>query len=198
MTTFTIAFMLFLIMDPVGNVSTFLSMVKEIPRTKQRWIVVREMLIALAAMLLFNQIGEHIFSILNISEVAIYLSSGLILFIVAIKILFPTIDSPRANLPKGEPFIIPLAIPLIAGPSLLATIMLYAHQVPSYSMMVSAIVFAWLAASFVLLIAPYLKRALGLNGLLACERLMGMILILLAIQRFAEGIQLFVKSLSAT
>ncbi|MGK5594945.1 MAG: MarC family protein [Parachlamydiaceae bacterium] len=194
MTLFSIAFMLFLIMDPVGNVSSYLNLVNELPRKRQRWIVIREMLIALAFMLLFNAIGEYIFNILQISHTVVRLSSGLILFLVAIKILFPSVDSPRANLPKGEPFVIPLAIPLIAGPSLLATIMLYAHEIPGVSLMVGAIFLAWLAASVVLLASPYLKKALGNNGLMACERLMGMILILLAIQRFAEGVQLFVKS----
>lgn len=186
--------MLFLIMDPIGNVSSFLSLVKEIPPKRQLWIVIREMLIALFFMLLFNEIGEYIFNILQISDPVIRLSSGLILFLVAIKILFPSVDSPRANLPQGEPFVIPLAIPLIAGPSLLATIMLYAHDTDSELLMIGAIFAAWVAASIVLLASPFLKRVLGNNGLMACERLMGMILVLLAIQRFAEGVQLFIKS----
>lgn len=194
MTLFNVAFMLFLIMDPIGNVSSFLSLVKEIPPKKQLWIIVREMLIALGFMLLFNEIGEYIFNLLHISDTVVRLSSGLILFLVAIKILFPSVDSPRANLPKGEPFVIPLAIPLIAGPALLATIMLYAHDIPSRPLMFGAILLAWVAASIVLLAAPYLKKMLGDNGLMACERLMGMILVLLAIQRFAEGVQLFIKS----
>ncbi|KAF3362954.1 hypothetical protein PHSC3_000488 [Chlamydiales bacterium STE3] len=193
MTLFNLAFMLFLIMDPIGNVSSYLNLVHELPRKRQNWIVIREMLIALGFMLLFNTIGEYIFDILQISDTAIRLSSGLILFLVAIKILFPSFDSPRANLPKGEPFVIPLAIPLIAGPSLLATIMLYAHDIPSIPLMVGAIFLAWVAASAVLLASPFLKRVLTHNGLMACERLMGMILVLLAIQRFAEGVQLFVK-----
>lgn len=194
MTLFNLAFMLFLIMDPIGNVSSFLSLVKEIPPKRQLWIVIREMLIALFFMLLFNEIGEYIFNILQISDPVIRLSSGLILFLVAIKILFPSVDSPRANLPQGEPFVIPLAIPLIAGPALLATIMLYAHDTDSELLMIGAIFAAWIAASIVLLASPFLKRVLGNNGLMACERLMGMILVLLAIQRFAEGVQLFIKS----
>lgn len=194
MDLFNIAFTLFLIMDPLGSVSSFLSLVKEIPKKRQRWIVIREMLIALAAMLLFNEIGEYIFHILHISDVVVYLSSGLILFLVALKILFPTVDSPRANLPEGEPFITPLAIPFIAGPALLATIMLYAHEEESYLLMIAAIFAAWIAASLVLLLARFFQRILGANGLNACERLMGMILILLAIQRFTDGIRLFIQT----
>lgn len=191
---FSVALMLFLIMDPVGNVSAFLNMVKDIPTSQRSWIVLREMLIALVAMLVFNFIGEYIFNILHLSETTVHLSAGLILFLVALKILFPTIDSPRNNLPEGEPFVIPLAIPLIAGPSLLATIMLFAHMEPSIPLMLGAILSAWAAAVVVLLFAPQLKKYLGSNGLIACERLMGMVLILLAIQRFSEGVKLFVAT----
>lgn len=193
MNVFTLSLMLFLIMDPIGNISSYLNLVKEIPVSRQRWIILREMLIALAAMILFNEIGEFIFNALQISDVSVRLASGLILFLVALKILFPSIDSPRANLPKGEPFVIPLAIPLIAGPALLATIMLYARILPDQSTMLAAIFIAWLAAAFVLYFASSLKKILGANGLMACERLMGMVLILLAIQRFAEGVQLFIQ-----
>lgn len=194
MNVFTLSLMLFLIMDPIGNISSYLNLVKEIPVSRQRWIVLREMLIALAAMILFNEIGEFIFSALQISDVSVRLASGLILFLVALKILFPSIDSPRANLPKGEPFVIPLAIPLIAGPALLATIMLYARILPDQAPMLASIFIAWLAAAVVLYFASSLKKILGSNGLMACERLMGMILILLAIQRFAEGVQLFIQN----
>lgn len=185
---------LFLIMDPVGNISTFNTLLKEIPPQRRRMIIIREMLIALAAMILFNFFGEFIFNTINVSETTLRLTSGVILFLVAIKILFPSVDSPRANLPTGEPFVTPLAIPLIAGPSLLATIMLFAHLVPSNIVMLGAILLAWGLAVVVLLFGATLQRILTSNGLMACERLMGMVLILLAIQRFLEGVQQFVKA----
>jgi multiple antibiotic resistance protein len=191
---FTIALILFLIMDPVGNISSFLGLVKDVPAKQRRKIVIREMLIALAAMLLFNFIGEAIFRILDVSETTVRLASAVILFLVAIKILFPSIDSLRANLPTGEPFITPLAIPLTAGPSLLATIMLFASLEPSVLLMVTAILIAWAAAVLVLLSGARLQKLLTPNGLMACERLMAMVLIMIAIQRFLEGIQLFVKA----
>lgn len=194
MTLFTLSIILFLIMDPLGNISSFLTLLKDLPKQKRRKIIIREMLIALAAMLLFNFLGEYIFYVLDISETTVKLASGAILFLVAIKILFPSIDSLRANLPEGEPFITPLAIPLIAGPSLLATIMLFAHLEPSQPTMLAAIFIAWLAAVIVLLLGSRLQRILGENGLMACERLMGMVLVMLAIQRFAEGIQQFVRA----
>jgi len=193
MTLFNLTVILFLIMDPIGNISSFLNLLKDFPKEARRKIIIREMLIALAAMLAFNILGEYIFSVLQISETALKLASGAVLFLVAIKILFPSIDSLRANLPAGEPFITPLAIPLIAGPSLLATIMLFAHLEPSQPVMLSAIFMAWLLAVIVLLAGKTLQRIIGTNGLMACERLMGMVLVMLAIQRFAEGLQQFVK-----
>ena len=198
MNWFSLAFILFLIMDPVGNINSFLTLVKDLPPRQQRQVVVREMLIALFVMLLFNFIGELLFDLLQISEKTVRIASGVILFLVALKILFSAKDSPRANLPKGNPFIIPLAIPLICGPSLLATIMLFAHIIPTFPVMVTAIFAAWLAASLVLYFAPELQKILRNNGLIALERLMGMVLILLAIQRFLEGLQQFVAACRLT
>ena len=191
---FSLAFILFLIMDPFGNITSYLSLVKEYSQKRKRAILVREMLIALGAMTLFSFIGEYLFHILEISEKTIYIGSGIILFLVALKILFPTEDSPRAHLPEGEPFIVPLAIPLIAGPSLLTTIMLFSHIEPSVLLMLTAIFSAWLISTLILYFAPAIQKIIGSNGLMALERLMGMILILIAIQRFLEGVHLFIKS----
>ncbi|NGX43736.1 MAG: hypothetical protein K940chlam7_02036 [Chlamydiae bacterium] len=197
MSLLSISLVLFLIMDPIGNVSSFLFMVRGIEPKRQAQILVREMLIALLTMMAFNFLGEYIFNLLELSETTVRISSGVILFLVALQILFPTLDGYRENLPQEEPFIIPLAIPLIAGPSLLATIMLYAHMEESQPLMLGAILIAWAAAVAVLLSSRYLFRALGPNGLMACEKLMGMVLILLAIQRFLDGIYQFIADLNA-
>lgn len=191
MPLFSIVLVLFLTMDPVGNLSSYLSMVNELNPKHQRWIIFRELLIALIVMLGFNYLGEYIFTILDLSETTVRLSSGVILFLIAVKILFTASDSLRANLPKGEPFIFPLAIPLIAGPALMATIMLYAHLEPYQSVMVIAILTAWFLSVLIFLFARPIKQLLGLNGLMACERLIGMILVLVAVQRFLEGMLLF-------
>jgi len=185
---------LFLIMDSIGNLSSYLQMVKDLDPKRRRYVIIREMLFALVAMLIFNFIGEFIFSALNITEPTVRVTSGVILFLIALKILFPSPTSLRANLPKQEPFITPLAIPLVAGPSLLATIMLYAHTEPSLLVMFSSILIAWAASVLVFLNASSIQRFLTDNGLIACERLTGMILILLAIQRVLEGIKQFVAT----
>lgn len=195
MSLLSIALILFLIMDPVGNINCFLDMMKEIDPKRQKWVLFREMMIALVTMIAFYFIGDFLLDLLQVSEVTVRLSSGTILFLVAIKILFPGASSLRANLQiKGEPFIVPLAIPLIAGPSLLATIMLYGHIDHMQPYVIPAIMIAWLCAITVLLFSSRLQKILSNNGLMACERLMGMILVLLAIQRFLEGIQLFLAN----
>lgn len=194
MTLFSIAIILFLLMDPIGNISSFISQLQDVDPKRRQLVVLREMLIALVVMVLFNYLGEALFAILQVSPTTVRLTSGVILFLVAIKILFPTTDSLRANLPRGEPFITPLAIPLTAGPSLLATIMLFSSLESSQLVMLIAILSAWVVSLLILLAGPKLQKLIGNNGLMACERLTGMILVLLAIQRFLEGIQEFVKS----
>ena len=191
MSLFTIALILIFIIDPIGNISSYLSLVKELDPKKEKWIILREMLIALGVMLGFNFLGEYIFYLFDVSETTVTITSGVILFLIAIKILFTAPDSVRANLPKGEPFIFPLAIPLLAGPALMATIMLFAHMEPSLSLMVEAILLAWLISALILFFAKPIKKVLGENGLMACERLIGMILVLMAVQRMLEGILLF-------
>ena len=192
---FTVSLMLFLIMDPLGNVTPYLSLVNELSPKRRHIIVFREMLIALGLMLAFNFLGEVIFDLLDLSVVTVELSSGIILFLTALKFLFSAKDSIRANLPAGEPLVVPLAIPLIAGPPLLTTIMLFARLEPSIPLMVGAILTAWLCAVSILLAAPFLKRTLGANGLIAFERLTAMIVVMLAIQRFMEGVKDFIATL---
>ena len=194
MNIFSYALVLFLIMDPIGNTSSFLKMTKGIPFKKQNRVLVREMLIALFVMFAFSLLGEVIFNVLSISETTVRLTSGDILFLVSIQILFPTLNSIRAKVEEEEPFITPLAIPLIAGPSLLATIILFSHiEMNPYTMPIS-ILAAWLVSVIILLNSSLMERVFTKNGLVALERLMGMILVLLAIQRLLDGLQQFISS----
>ena len=193
MSLLTITLTLLLIMDPVGNIYSFLELTRDLDPRKRKKIVLREMFIALGVILLFNLMGEFLFSFLELKEESVRLASGIILFLIAIKILFPSASSWRANLPQGEPFVVPLAIPLIAGPSLLATVLLFGHMESCKPMMWTSILLAWMIASIILLLGPWLYRLLGKNGLIACERLLAMVLVMLAIQRFMEGIQQFLQ-----
>jgi multiple antibiotic resistance protein len=190
----TVIITLLFIMDPLGNMNSFLKMVDGIPRRRQYWIILREMLIALSMMLLFNFIGEGIFSVLGLSQIAVAMSAGVILFLTALKAIYPNETSPRSKLPTGEPFIVPMAIPLIAGPSLMAMIMLYAHMEPSQPLMLTAILVSWAIACLLLVFSHGIKQGLKTNGLLAAEKLTAMILIMLAIQRFMDGVSLFIQT----
>lgn len=193
---FTFTIILFLIMDPVGNISSFLKMVDGMPSSTIRRIVFREMLIALLFMLGFNFLGEFIFSLLKLDRQTVEFASAVILFLTAIKILFPSSNGLRSNLPKGEPFIIPLAVPLIAGPSLLATILLLSNIQTNHFEQLLAIFIAWFASLLILLFSKQFQRIFGQNGLVAAERLTGMLLVLLAVQRGMEGLHQFIESLS--
>lgn len=192
MTAITLTIIFLLLMDPLGNLSSYLSMVDGLSPAKKRLVLLREMSIALVTILIFYAIGEFVISTLKISEPTVRITSGLILFLIALKILFPAMDSLRANLPKGEPFITPLAIPLIAGPALIATVILFAISEPTSGPMLIGVLVAWAISLTILLFADKIYKVLGENGLNALERMMGMVLILLAIQRTLEGIQHFI------
>jgi multiple antibiotic resistance protein len=190
----SITIILFLIMDPIGSVATLLRLTQGIQPNRQKLIICREMIIALVVMLLFYFIGDALLNFLKIDTPTIYMSSGIILFLIAIRILFPTAGGVRANIElkdNKEPFIVPIAIPLIAGPSVLGTIILYSHPTETTLTVLTAIFIAWALSSFVLFFARPIHHILKTSGLIACERLMGMILVLLSIERLLEGIQIF-------
>lgn len=192
MSIVTITVIFFLLMDPFGNLNSFLSMTEGLAPSRKRLVALREMSIALAAVVLFYLIGEFVLSTLQISEPTVRITSGLILFLIALKILFPAKDSLRANLQREEPFITPFAIPLIAGPALLATSMLFGVSNIPPAHLLGAVLGAWIAATIIIIMADPIRKTLGQNGLDAVERMMGMVLILLAIQRTLEGIQAFI------
>ncbi len=192
MSLFPIALVLFLIMDPFGSVASFYKMVGHLPRKRQFAILLREMAIVLILAYLFLFLGDVIFQFLGISETTARLSSGVILFLVALGILFRGSNYIRGKIKeREEPFIIPLAIPLIAGPGFLATVMLYSNIQPDTEILLLAVLIAWISSFLVLALTPELIGFLGVNGLLAVEKLMGMILIFLAVQRFLDGVKHF-------
>lgn len=194
----SLTLILIFIMDPLGNVASFMELLKDQPSKKRAWTILREMGLALVFMLLFSFLGEHLQSLLQLSDVTIHIATGTVLFLAAIGILFPGARSVRRCLPADpNPFLVPLAIPLIAGPSLLATVMLYSQQ-ESAALMLTALFIAWAVSVGILLMGKQLTHFLGKNGLIAAERLVAMVLVMIAIQRFFEGITLFVEQLSAT
>ncbi|AKC32370.1 YhgN family NAAT transporter [Candidatus Pantoea carbekii] len=187
--------LLFLIMDPLGNLPIFMSILKHLAPKRRHIVLIREMLIALILMILFLFSGEYILTFLNLRTETVSISGGIILFLIAISMIFPSNETNSSGLPAGEePFIVPLAIPLVAGPSLLATLMLLSHQYPNHMMsLVIALLIAWGATAIILLLSGLFLRLLGEKGVNALERLMGLILIMLAAQMFLDGIRIYMK-----
>lgn len=196
MTILSLAYTFFLLMDSIGNIPLFISLLKELNPKRQRQIILRELLIALIIMIGFIFIGDAILSSLGISNYSILMSGGIILFIISLKMIFPSPhDHTNEYGKEKEPFIVPLAVPLVAGPAVLATIMLYAKQEEGYFVIVSAIVLAWALSTVILLSSSILKRWMGLKGIIACERLMGLLLVMLSIQMFLGGVTDYYLSL---
>lgn len=191
MSILSLAFTFFLLMDPVGNIPLFVSMLRKYSPQRQRRIILRELLIALFIIVLFNFIGSALLDFLKVSQETVLVSGGLILFIIALKMIFPSSEETISH--KGEPFIVPLAVPLMAGPAILASVMIYTHRVNSTPHMLSAILIAWGVSLILLLGSTYLQKVLGDRFLTALERLMGLILTLLSVQMFLEGFQAFLK-----
>ena len=183
-----------LVMDPVGNVPLFLSVLKDVPQERRFKVILREMLIALGVMLLFLYAGERILTLLGLKQEAIAIGGAIILFLIAIRMIFPSPYGIMGENPEGEPFIVTLAIPAVAGPSVLAISMLLVSNDPSRMLeWTLALILAWLVSAIVLLSSPLLLKALGNRGLIASERLMGMILVIIAVQMFFDGVRLFLE-----
>ncbi|WP_343154122.1 YhgN family NAAT transporter [Buchnera aphidicola] len=181
--------LLILIMDPLGNLPVFMTILKNLNAKRQRIVVIREMIIALIIMLLFLFVGEKILSVLSLKTETVSISGGIILFLIAIKMIFPTENSNGVS-SNEEPFLVPLAIPLVAGPSLLATLMLLSHQYLHHmSYLVGSLLIAWCFTIIVLLLSGFFLKLFGSKGVNALERLMGLILIMLATQMFLDGIR---------
>ena len=190
MTLLSAAVLLFLVMDPLGNIPFFLSALKAVEPARHLRIMVRELLIALAVLVLFLFLGQHILELLGISEPALTLSGGVILFLIALRMIFPSHETSMREDVTGEPFIVPLAIPYVAGPSALATEMLIMRQDPEqWWVWLLALVLAWSASSVIILSSSWLQRILGEKLVTAMERLMGMILVAVSIQMLLTGLR---------
>lgn len=192
---FTVTFALFLLMNPIGNVPIYLALLKEIAPKRQAQIILRELAMALAILLLFQFVGQGLLNLLGVKKDALLIAGGLILLIIAMRMIFPPQKSTmKITEKKEEPFLVPLAIPLVAGPAILSAIIVYSNEVTTLPL-TFAILFAWALVTVILLSAPVLLKILKERGILACERLMGLILILIASQMFLNGLRFFFNEL---
>jgi multiple antibiotic resistance protein len=187
------ATLLFLIMDPLGNLPIFLSILKHIDAKRRRIVLIREMLFALAILMLFLFAGQSIMDFLHVQPETLSISGGIILFISAIKMIFPSAGSITGLAAGEEPFIVPLAIPLIAGPTVIATLLLLSSQNPTQLLELSAaVMIAWTGTSVILMFNGFFHKILGERGLKAVERLMGLLLVMISTQMFLDGIKSYV------
>ena len=193
MTTLSAALLLFWVMDPLGNIPIFLTTLKKVEIKRQRLVVVRELVIALAILIVFLFAGRFLLELLHLTETALTTAGGLILMIIAVRMIFPSRDRSLDEDFEGEPFIVPLAIPYVAGPSAMATSLLMMSREPERWMdWLFAMLIAWAASAVIIYFASYFSRFLGEKGLIAIERLMGMILVTVAVQMLLTGIGEFV------
>jgi len=188
MTLISAIVLLFFVMDPLGNIPLFLASLKHVEPSRRRKIVARELLIALAALLSFLFLGRYLLDALGVSQAALTAAGGIVLLLIAIRMIFPTETANLKEQVEHEPFIFPLAIPYVAGPSVLATELLMMSREPErWPVWVAAVVIAWLASSVILYLAGDLQKIIGDRALTAMERLMGMLLVTVAVDMLMEG-----------
>lgn len=181
---------LFFILDPFGVVGIVSALLKPFPATTQRQILRREVILALAIMLFFYGFGAIFLAALDISQAAVQITGGIIFFMFALNLLFPG-QSPVQLSAHSEPFLVPIATPLIAGPSCLATIMLYSHEaVPAY-IVLPAIGCAWFVTAAIVLLSPKIVQWLGETGIKVLEQIVGLICAMIAIEMVLSGIESF-------
>ena len=179
---------LFLVLDPFGNAPVFNAVLSKIPEKRRRRVLLRELFIALTILLGFLFLGKYLLGILRVGVHTLSISGGIVLFLIALGMVFPT-RSILGETGDDEPFIVPLAVPLMAGPSSIALLLLTASKHPRELVPIAlGVGCAWLGSSLILLFSPVLLRILGTRGARALERLMGLLLILVAVQMFLDGV----------
>lgn len=188
-----LAIKFFLVTNPIGNSPTILALVKDFDFDRQKKIILREGFFALLVALFFQYVGEHFLTFLHIEKFAITMTGGTLLFLVALQMIFCLSEAPEAVALKQEPFIVPIATPLLSGPGLLSIIMIQTQEVGDNLIITSSILLAWVGVMTVMAIAPYLQKLLGKKGLLALEQLMGLILAMIAIQMFVNGMKFYLE-----
>ena len=194
MTIVSAALLLFLILDPLGNIPVFLSLLRGMPPQRQRLVLARELLIALAVLMLFLWCGKYALELMHLRQESVSIAGGIVLFLIGIRMIFPPPEGLMGEIPDGEPFIVPMAIPMVAGPSGMAAVMLMGSQEPdrmgAWSL---ALLLAWAATAAILFSATLLYKRLGSRALIAVERLMGMLLVAISVQMLMDGIAAYLR-----
>ena len=187
--------LLVLILDPFGNIPIFANALRGVPPQRRPRVILREVLIAFLLLLAFMFMGEGFLRVMNLSELALQLAGGVILFLIALRMIFPP---PPGDVPAevGEPLIVPLAIPALAGPSALATVLLLVSQAPERRLeWVGALSVTMVVCALVLVLAERIQRVLGERFVVAVERLMGLILVAVSVEMLLRGFKAYALQL---
>lgn len=187
--------LLLLITDPFGNIPVFVNALKGVPPQRRPLVIVREIAIAFVVLLAFMFAGDRFLRLMNLSDLSLQMAGGVVLFLIALRMIFPP---PATETPaiSGEPLIVPLAIPAVAGPSAMATVMLLVSQAPERRLeWVAALSVTMAVAAVVLLLAERIQRVLGERVVVAVERLMGLILVAVSVEMLIRGLKLLVSEL---
>ncbi len=189
---------LLLVTDPIGNIPLFVSLLRPVPRKRRVRVILRECAIALGVLVAFVLFGRAILELLGLSDRSLNLAGGVVLFLIALRMIFRSRDGIFGDSPAGEPFIVPLAIPSIAGPAAIATVVLLVSRAPQrWPEWLAAVGLAMAASFMVLVFAERISRWLSERVLAAFERLMGLLLTAIAVEMLLRGIEGFVRHLQS-
>jgi multiple antibiotic resistance protein len=192
------AILLAIIMDPLGNIPVFHSLLGRYPRSRRLRIIGRELLIAYLVLLVFLAAGDLVLQYLGLQQPALGVAGGVVLFIIALRMVFPDREAVERRELDEEPFIVPLAVPMIAGPSALAAVLLLVSREPDrFWTWFAALTAAWGISAAILLASGLLMEKLGPRALRALVRLTGMLLIMMAVQMLMDGVAVYVAEIIA-
>lgn len=190
----TAAVTLFFVMDPIGNIPLFNTVLKRFDAQRRSRIVARELVFALIILVVFLFAGNAILAFMSLSQSSLSIAGGVLLFIIALRMIFPAHHSDEGPIIE-DPFIVPLAMPGVAGPATIAVLLLLSSRQPDRIWEWGvALLIAWVGATTLLTASPFLMNILGDRGLRALERLTGMLLVLLATQMLLNGIAGFLAT----
>jgi len=188
--------LLILITDPIGNIPIFANALKHVAPERRARVILREVLIAFLLLLTFMFVGEGFLRVMNLSGLSLQIGGGVVLFLIALRMIFPP-SKVEADESPGEPLIVPLAIPAIAGPSALATVLLLVSQAPEKRLeWIAALCVTMSVSAVVLVLAERIQRVAGDRFVVALERLMGLVLVAVSIEMLLRGIKTFISQLA--
>ena len=182
--------LLLLVLDPLGSLPVFIPIMRSVPSERRRIVAVREVGIAFCVLLAFMFLGDAFLRVMRLSERSLEVAGGVILLMVAIRMIFSHEGGVYGTPDGKEPVIFPLAVPLLAGPSAMATVLLLASRQPDRVLeWVGALTCAMLVSGTVLLLCDRIRKLLGDSVVSALEKLMGLVLTAIAVEMILAGLK---------